>query len=130
MENNELSTEAKILQAANSTFLLFGYHGTTIHQIATKADVNTAAIHYYFRSKERLYLKVVENVLDQILSTDIMPVTNRKRFKKCEWFLFTELYNNEELFERTVEELYPDEWVKKISEIKKWLVFSGNSGSR
>ncbi|NQU52198.1 MAG: hypothetical protein HQ522_06620 [Bacteroidetes bacterium] len=58
-----------------------------------------------------------------------MSVTNRKRFKKCGWFLFTELYNNEELFERTVEELYPDECHKKISEIKKWLASSTNERS-
>lgn len=62
MANNELNTEDKILQAANSIFLLFGYHGTTIRQIATKEDVNKAAIHYYFRSKKKLYLKVVENI--------------------------------------------------------------------
>lgn len=126
MEKNGLTTEAKILQAANSIFLLFGYHGTTIHQIAIKANVQTAAIHYYFRSKEKLYLRVVENVFDLILSAENMPVTNRKRFEKCGWFLFTELYNNEELFERTVEELYQDECGKKISEIKKWLASSAN----
>ncbi|MFA5417512.1 MAG: TetR family transcriptional regulator [Bacteroidales bacterium] len=129
MAKNELNTEAKILDAANSIFLLFGYHGTTLQQIANKAAVNKAAIHYYFRSKEKLYLKVVENVLDQILSTDIMPVTNSKRFEKCGWFLFTELYNNKELFERTLEELYPDEWDKKISQIKKWLASSANERS-
>lgn len=130
MANKELSAEIRILEAASEVFLLFGYHVTTLRLIADKAGVNTAAIHYYFRSKERLYLKVVENVLDQILSADFMPVTNRKRFEKYGWFLFTELYNNEELFERTVEELYPDEWNKKISEIKKWLHFSGNYISR
>jgi AcrR family transcriptional regulator len=129
MAKNELNTEAKILDAANSIFLLYGYHGTTLQQIASKAVVNKSAIHYYFRSKESLYIKVVEGILDQILSTDIMSVTNRKRFEKCGWFLFTELYNNEELFERTLEELYPDEWDKKISQIKKWLTSSANERS-
>lgn len=129
MKINELNTEAKILDAANSIFLLYGYHGTTLQQIASKAVVNKAAIHYYFRSKERLYLKVIENVLDQILSTDIMPVANRNRFERCGWFLFTELYNNDELFERTVEGLYPDECDKKISQIKKWLASSANKRS-
>ena len=36
MANNELNSEAKILEAANSIFLQFGYHGTTLQQIATK----------------------------------------------------------------------------------------------
>lgn len=126
MANTELSTEAKILEAANSIFLQFGYHGTTLQQIATKAGVNTAAIHYYFRSKERLYFKVVENVLDRILSAYFEVSTNRKEIKKPQWFLFTELYNNNERFEKTVKELYPDDWNQKIIEIKKWLELSAN----
>lgn len=129
MADNELSTEAKILDAANNIFLLFGYHGTTLQQIATKAGVNTAAIHYYFRSKERLYVKVVENVLNPILNADFLFITNRKRLEKSAWFLFTELYNNKELFERTVKELYADDWDKNISEIKKRLEFEANERS-
>ncbi|MBA4410286.1 MAG: TetR family transcriptional regulator [Bacteroidota bacterium] len=124
MANNELSAEAKILEAANSIFLLYGYHATILQQIATEADVNTAAIHYYFRTKERLYHKVVENVLELILNTDSLVITNQERLKKLGWFLFTELYNNKERFEKTVKELYPDNYDKKISEIKKWLEFA------
>lgn len=63
MANAELKTETKILEAANSIFLQFGYHGTTLQQIATKAGVNTAAIHYYFRSKENIYALVLKNNL-------------------------------------------------------------------
>lgn len=119
MANTELSTEAKILEAANSIFLQFGYHGTTLQQIATRAAVNTAAIHYYFRSKERLYFKVVENQLERILNAEFS--TYQKKYEKHEWFLFTELYNNKELFENAIKEIYPDDWDKKLTEIKKWL---------
>lgn len=129
MAGNELSTEAKILDAANNIFLLFGYHGTTLQQIASLAGVNKAAIHYYFRSKEKLYLKVVENVLNPILNADFLFIINRKRLEKSAWFLFTELYNNKELFERTVKELYADDWDKNISEIKKRLEFEANERS-
>lgn len=72
MANTELSTETKILEAANSIFLQFGYHGTTIQQIATKVGVNTAAIHYYFRSKENIYTLVLKNnlsLLSELLNT-------------------------------------------------------------
>ena len=60
MVNNKLITEDKIFCAAYYTFLLFGYHATKIQLIATNAGVNKAAIHYYFRSKENLYTKIVE----------------------------------------------------------------------
>lgn len=37
MADNDETTENKILKAANSVFLLYGYHGTTIHKIADLA---------------------------------------------------------------------------------------------
>ena len=124
MANNELNTETKILDAANNIFLLYGYHGTTLQQIASKAVVNKAAIHYYFRSKERLYVKVIKNVIDLILGTESGIISDRKGFEKPAWFLITELYNNRNLFEKALRELYQDDWDKKISEIEKWLEFS------
>ncbi|HAQ17917.1 MAG TPA: hypothetical protein DCR40_01635 [Prolixibacteraceae bacterium] len=72
MSNNELNTEDKIFEAAKNVFLLYGYHGTTLQQIATIAGVNTAAIHYYFRSKENIYALVLKNnlsLLSEFLNT-------------------------------------------------------------
>lgn len=66
MTNSEISTEEKILQAAYNIFLKFGYHGTTLQQIASKAVVNKAAIHYYFRSKENIYAIVLKNNLSSL----------------------------------------------------------------
>lgn len=75
MKTNELSTELKILEAANSLFLQLGYHGTTLQQIATKASVNTAAIHYYFRTKENIYSIILLNNLSLLLNA-----LNQNRF--------------------------------------------------
>jgi AcrR family transcriptional regulator len=109
MKKKELNTEPKILDAANSIFLLFGYHGTTLQKIANKAAVNKAAIHYYFRSKERLYVKVVNNVIDDILKTKNGLISNQKIIEQQRWFLYTEMYNNKILFESTLIELYANE---------------------
>lgn len=124
MTSDKMSTEDKILHAAYNIFLVFGYHGTTLQQIASKAVVNKAAIHYYFRSKERLYVKVIKNVIDLILNTESGIISDRKRFENPVWFLRTELYNNRNLFENAMKELYQDDWDKKIREIEKWLEFS------
>ena len=109
MTNNELNTEAKILEAANNIFLQFGYHGTTLQQIATKAGVNTAAIHYYFRSKENIYSIVLLNNLSQLLdvlnhhefysvhksSAPFTPdVTQNKETERIAWFLINEIRSN------------------------------------
>jgi len=115
MSNGELSSEKLIFQAANNIFLLYGYHGTTLYQIAIQACVHKSAIHYYFRSKEKLYFHVVRNVLDQFLANG----TNHELIKKQKWFLFTELYNNQKLFEKSLKELYLNDWNIKLMEIKK-----------
>lgn len=121
MSNGELSSEKLIFQAANNIFLLYGYHGTTLHQIALQAGVHKSAIHYYYRSKEKLYAKVVIFVLDNFFKTDINVIAKQEIIGKQKWFLYTELYNNQNRFERTLKELYIYDWDKKINEIKELL---------
>ncbi len=120
MPNDLQSTEDKILKAAQNIFLLYGFHGATLHQIAELAGVQNSAIHYYFRSKEKLYSKVIIFVLKNILKADI-NLTNPKIIENHRWFLFTELYNNKNLFERTLKELYLNDWDKKLNELKELL---------
>lgn len=121
MDKNELNTEAKILAAAISIFLLNGYHGTTLQQIASKAIVNKLAIHYYFRSKEQLYVKVVKSVLDDILKSENGVNSNQKIIEKQKWFLYTEMYNNKNLFDKVLIELYANEWTVILNDIKMLL---------
>jgi AcrR family transcriptional regulator len=45
MTNKTRNTEDEIVQAAYTFFLLYGYHGTTLQQIAGKAGVNKSTIH-------------------------------------------------------------------------------------
>lgn len=114
-------TEDRILDSAYKIFLLFGYHGTTLQQIAIKAGVNKSAVHYYYRSKERLYTKVVKKVLDLYFDTNVEINTTRKGIEKPIWFLVSELYNNKNLFEETLKEIYPDDWDDKLNSLMKWL---------
>jgi len=116
MTNKTTSTQDEIIQAAYSVFLLYGYHGTTLQQIAIKAGVNKSAIHYYYRSKEKLYKIVVGLTTDLILSTTFDFSSERERLTAT-WFVYTELYNNRILFEQTIMELYPGDWERKIAEL-------------
>lgn len=127
MVSNVLRTEAKILEASNNIFLLYGYHGTTLQQIAISAGVNKSSIHYYFRSKEKLYGIVVELIIDLILNTEFDLSSNRKSMEKPTWFLFTELYNNKNLFEQTVKVLHPNDWDVKLNSLKNWLESSNST---
>ncbi len=105
MRKRIAKSEDRILDSAYKIFLLFGYHGTTIQQIALQAGVNKSAVHYYYRSKERLYTKVVKKVLDHTLNTKANINTNQKGIEKPTWFLITKLYNNLFLFECTLKDI-------------------------
>jgi len=50
----------KLLDVAEKVFAENGVDGSTIRSITAAAEVNGAAINYYFRSKEELYEEVVK----------------------------------------------------------------------
>jgi len=56
-------TRDRILDAAEHLFAHRGYERATIRDIATSADANLAAVGYYFRGKENLYVAVIERGL-------------------------------------------------------------------
>lgn len=54
----DISTEAKILDAARRVFTRQGTSGARVQDIAAEAGVNQALIHYYFGSKDALAERV------------------------------------------------------------------------
>jgi AcrR family transcriptional regulator len=72
------NTEQRILEAAESVFLEKGFSLAKTTEIARRANVNHALIHYYFRTKENLFetifvsrLKMILSSFDDILSLDV-----------------------------------------------------------
>lgn len=126
MTKSGLNTEERIFHSACEVFLLYGYHGTTIRKITELSGTNNAALNYYFRSKEKLYQKVVEFLLDTITEIDDNKHLNKINNEKLKWFLFTELYNNHQLFEKVLKGLYPDKWESRLYMIRKVLVQTFN----
>jgi len=55
---------AQILHAAEQVFAAKGFDGTTTADIAGKADLPKANVHYYFGTKEKIYRAVLDNILD------------------------------------------------------------------
>lgn len=49
------STEEKILWAAKKVFMREGMAGARMQDIANEAKINKALLHYYFRSKDKLF---------------------------------------------------------------------------
>ncbi|AEF44899.1 HTH-type transcriptional regulator RutR [Serratia plymuthica] len=53
-----------IMDAALEFFSLYGIHGTSLDQVAERADVSKTNLLYYFPSKEELYVAVLKGILD------------------------------------------------------------------
>jgi AcrR family transcriptional regulator len=56
-------TKQKILDTAQELFAKHGYSNTSLRQITSGADVNLAAVSYYFGGKEQLLFDLVGNTL-------------------------------------------------------------------
>jgi AcrR family transcriptional regulator len=51
----------RLLEAAGEIFAEKGFEGATVREIKDRADVNIAAVNYYFQGKERLYVEAVKS---------------------------------------------------------------------
>ncbi len=67
MAENDKQTEEKIFEAATEVFVEKGMDGTRMQHIADRAGINKSLLHYYYRTKDRLFEAVFEKITDQIL---------------------------------------------------------------
>jgi TetR/AcrR family transcriptional regulator len=58
------SNEMRLLKAAETVFAERGFSGATTAEIAARAKLPKANLHYYFRTKAELYRAVLANVLE------------------------------------------------------------------
>ena len=72
------TTEEVIFQAAVDTFLTKGYDGTRMQDIADAAMLNKALLHYYFRSKEDLFKKVLRQLMSQFVEMISSTILSEK----------------------------------------------------
>lgn len=116
------TTEELILEAAKKVFLRKGMYGARMQDIADEAGINKALLHYYFRTKEKLFEiilkekfkvlvptinevvhadipllrkleKIVDSYLDVLLENPYVPI-----------FVLSELHKNPELFIQKLKE--------------------------
>lgn len=71
----EETTEKQILDAAKSVFQAKGMDGARMQEIADKAGINKALLHYYFRSKQLLFEAVFKHVFS-LLAPQLNAVLN------------------------------------------------------
>src|ERR1700759_4757996 len=83
----DLSTEEKILSAAKKVFLTKGMDGARMQDIADEAGINKALLHYYFRSKDKLFEQIFLDVAGALLPRIFAILeSDRGLFEKIESF--------------------------------------------
>jgi AcrR family transcriptional regulator len=96
MTEEERSTEKIILDAARKVFLEKGFDGARMQNIADEAGINKALVHYYFRSKEKLFDAIFLEVFSGF-------------FPKVSEIMFSDI-----VFEKKIE-LFVDKYIDMLS---------------
>ena len=72
--------EQLILEVAEKLFIKKGYTGTKTTEIADNAKVNHALLHYYYRTKENLFIQIFEQKASQLLGCFTITFDNDSSF--------------------------------------------------
>lgn len=75
VKTKDLNTEGVILNAAEGIFQSKGMDGARMQEIADKAGINKAMLHYYYRSKQLLF-EAVFNKAFSLLAPQLNKVLN------------------------------------------------------
>lgn len=86
MKKENQSTQDKILAAAEKEFLRKGYAGARTTSIAEEAGVTHAMLHYYFRTKQNLFEKIItenfgllRNIMLDSIGDPALPLFDKLR---------------------------------------------------
>ena len=72
MNKNETQTEQKIFDAAAEIFFEKGLQGSRMQEIADRAGINKALLHYYYRSKDKLFTAVFMDAAKKLFKKYIL----------------------------------------------------------
>jgi len=140
---SENATEEKILNAATDVFQTKGMDGARMQEIADKAGINKSMLHYYYRSKQKLFeavfsgaIKLIAPKILKIIDSDahlfdkIRTFTNDyisfiSKHSYIPLFIINELNRHPDMFERLFEKKNNLETEQKIVRQINHLVTKG-----
>lgn len=121
---SRLSNRNNILQVALIEFAEKGLSGVRVEQLAKAAKTNIRMIYHYFKSKEQLYIEVLEYTVNELrrnelqLNLDIETIDPIQGILKLYDFTEQHFSTHRELFRiLQFENLYQAENIQKSSEI-------------
>ena len=112
----EISTKEKILKAARKIFVEQGFAGASISMIAGLAEINHSLIFHHFENKEKLWLAVKQDIVQEAnQQAVILPSTNLS-FEK---FLFELINNSIHFYRKNPDIIRMINWQRLESSTKK-----------
>jgi len=87
VKEKDKTAEEKILAAAKKVFISKGMAGARMQDIADEAGINKALLHYYFRSKEKLFEVIFSQTVSRFIPrvNEIMS-SDMSMYEKIETF--------------------------------------------
>lgn len=93
--------EKQILASAEELFLAKGFAATSTTDIARHAGCNQALVHYYYRTKEKLFQQIFMQKIEMILTMISEPLRSETDFfdklRHCINLYFDTLNNNRQI---------------------------------
>jgi AcrR family transcriptional regulator len=140
MNGSNQNLELEILNAAERLFLRKGFSLTSTTEIAKEAGCNQALVHYYYRTKEKLFTRIYEKnallFLKDLLDGNRQSLTFEEKIREIieghfnmliknpqlPLFLFNELIMNEkrlEILRENLDENHPEVYRKFENELNR-----------
>ena len=89
----EKETEEKIFIAAQRVFQTKGFEGTRMQAIADEANINKSMLHYYYRTKEKLFQEVFQASARKIMP-ELFSILASDEPLKQKVVLIVDFYHN------------------------------------
>jgi AcrR family transcriptional regulator len=117
-------TRARILKAAVMVFTRDGYSGGRIEKISAEAESNDRMIYYYFGSKEKLFVKVLEHTYEQFnlaeATLQLDPATPVETLRQLVAFVWDYYVSHPEFVAiLSIENLHKGKHAKQSSELRR-----------
>jgi AcrR family transcriptional regulator len=90
MTEQDKQTEEKIFEAATEVFIEKGLDGARMQDIADQAGMNKSLLHYYYRSKDKLFNAVFEMIATKMLKKFTPVFEGNLSFEEKIRFFFRE----------------------------------------
>jgi len=112
-------TKQKILSAAKNEFAQYGFEGARMQRLANRAAIPKPNIHYHFKTKQQLYLAVLEQIIASWNQAFNHATAESDPAEALETFVREKL--NQARFDPAASRLFANEMIQGAPNLKHYL---------